>query len=81
MIVVEVVPGELLTGAEVARLLEVKPASWRSLVSLGYAPAADEPGTGPANRRKPLWRLETVRGYMLSRPGRGSRTDLHGGRK
>lgn len=68
---VSVDPGELLTVAEVARLVGMTPSGWRSMVSLGYAPKPDDPGTGPVNRRMPRWRLETVREFQLSRRRRG----------
>ena len=36
-------PDPLLTGPEAAQLLGIAPATWRVLVSKGYAPKADEP--------------------------------------
>lgn len=75
MVEVNVDPDELLTGKEVAQLLEIDPATWRTYVRRGYAPKADDPGVGPVNRRTPRWRLETVREYRLNRKGQGHRTD------
>jgi hypothetical protein len=72
---VHVDPDELLTGPEVARLLEIKPGTWRSLVHQGYAPAAEDPGVGPVNRRVPRWTLGQVRDFRENRKGQGARTD------
>lgn len=74
---VSVDPDELLTGVEVARLLEISPTTWRGYVRRGYAPPADDPGAGPVNRRTPRWKLATVREYRLNRAGQGARTDIH----
>jgi hypothetical protein len=73
---VHVDPDELLTGPEVARLLEIQPGTWRNYVRRGYAPKPDDPGVGPVNRRCPRWRLETVREYRLRGKRPGHRTDL-----
>lgn len=70
-------PDRLLTGAEVAGLLGIAAATWRSLVAQGYAPPADDPGVGPVNRRAKRWHLSTVRAFQRSRPGSGARTDLN----
>jgi len=56
-------PNELLTAADVARLLGLQPSTWRAYVCRGQAPPADDPGVGPVNRRTPRWRLSTVREY------------------
>lgn len=64
---------ELLTGAQCAELVGVKPSTWRSLVRQGYAPAADDPGLGPANRRIGRWYRSTVLAFIAQRPGRTGR--------
>jgi hypothetical protein len=70
-------PQRLLSGAEIAALLGVKPATWRSLVRQGYAPEPDDPGgDGPLKGRRPRWRLSTVRRFKQSRKGAGFRSDL-----
>jgi predicted DNA-binding transcriptional regulator AlpA len=71
-------PDRLLSGPEVARLLGVQASSWRARVAEGRAPAPDDPGPldVPANRRRPRWRLSTVREFKQSRPGQGFRSDL-----
>lgn len=74
--VVSVDPERLLTGSEVARLLGIKPATWRSYVHRGYAPRPDDPGVGPVNNREPRWRLCRVREFLVQRRGQGRRTDL-----
>lgn len=75
-------PNRLLTGAEVAALVHCSPATWRNYVMRGYAPEADEPGTGPVNRRLPQWRLSTIEQWLRTRPGKGNRTSkLRGDRK
>lgn len=76
---IRVDPDELLTGPEVARLLEISPAAWRMLVMRGAAPVADDPGgDGPVNQRRPRWRLESVRDFKQSRPGKGWRRGVSG---
>lgn len=70
-------PARLLSASEVAALLGIDPKTWRSLVTQGYAPPADDPGgVGPLRGRRPRWRLSTVRRFKQSRPGQGRRTDL-----
>lgn len=69
-------PDELLTGPQIARLLEITPGSWRVYVSTGVAPRADEPDEGlPPNRRNPKWKLSTVRAFVQGRKGQGYRSD------
>lgn len=63
-----VAPQMLLTQ-EAAELVGIEVASWRSYVSRGDAPRADEyVGTTPR------WRKSTVVTWLENRPGRG-----HGG--
>ncbi len=59
----------LLTGKEVAARLGITPAGWRSTVSAGYAPAADDPGdmSVPVNRRSPRWRVSSVDKFVQER--------------
>lgn len=73
--VVRLSDDDLLTSAECAALVSatLTPAAWRSLVSKGYAPKADDPGVGPVNRRTPRWRRGAVKAYVASRPGRTGR--------
>lgn len=70
-------PERLLTGPQVAAALGMTPGAWRQAVYAGYAPAADDPGQGPVNRRTPRWRVATVRAFKLKgRLGQGFRSDL-----
>lgn len=69
-------PERFLTGPQVAAILRINPATWRSLVRSGHAPKADDPGVGPINRRTPRWRVGTIAEFKRTRPGRGARTDL-----
>lgn len=74
-------PERLLTGPQVAASLGMTPGAWRKAVSKGYAPAADDPGEGPVNRRTPRWRVSTVREFKLrGRKGAGYRSDLKKGK-
>jgi hypothetical protein len=64
----------LLTGPEAAARIGLEPATWRSYVSKGYAPAADDPDAGrPVNRRSPRWLTSTVDDFAANRIGRGKR--------
>lgn len=56
-------PERLLSGPEVAAVLGIGADTWRSYVRRGYAPAPDVPGVGCPERRRPKWRLSTVRTY------------------
>lgn len=56
-------PERLLSGPEVAAVLGIRPDTWRAYVNRGQAPAPDVPGVGCAERRRPKWRLSTVRAY------------------
>lgn len=66
-------PDRLLSVSEVAARVGIRPASWRSLVSKGVAPPADDPGDVSVHRvrRSPRWRVGTVDAWRRSRPGRG----------
>ena len=67
----------LLTGREVAQRLGIRPGTWRSLVSLGDAPRADDRDEGrPVGMRLPRWRWSKVAAWHKARPGQGRRTDL-----
>jgi hypothetical protein len=57
---------DVLTVADAAELVKVKPASWRHYVAVGRAPAPD----GHLGRT-PWWRRETVEQWQASRPGQG----------
>ena len=60
--------------AEAADHCHVTPATWRSYVARGMAPAPDDPDAGSApNRRRPRWRADTVRTWHAARPGKGGR--------
>lgn len=65
-------PDSLLSGAQIADLLGIVPATWRSLVRSGHAPPADEPGVGPVNRRSPRWKVSTITEFRRTRPGSGN---------
>lgn len=60
----------LLTASECARLLGVKPVSFRSMVSSGHIPKPDDPGDVQVSRyrRTPRWRAGTIAQYVASRP-------------
>lgn len=61
-------PGRLLTAAEVASYLEIRPNTWRAYVARGQAPPADfADADRPPNRRAPMWRLSTVRDYVQAK--------------
>ncbi|KPM55695.1 hypothetical protein ACG83_10450 [Frankia sp. R43] len=66
----------LLTVAEVAALLEISPATWRSYVSRAAqtgVPAPDDPDLDrPSSRRSPRWRRSTIETWAATRrpPGR-----------
>lgn len=66
-------PDLLLTVAQCAARIGVKPVTWRGYVRDGYVPPADHPGDleVSANRRSPKWRASTVDAYQANRPGRG----------
>jgi hypothetical protein len=59
----------LLTGAEAAAFLRMQPGSWRSLVSRGIAPKADDPGDLEAHprRRNPKWLRSSVARYRVDK--------------
>ncbi len=62
---------DLLTGPQIAALLGIGDATWRSYVSRGQAPAPDDPDDGrPPNRRSPRWRRSTVEQWKAGRRGR-----------
>lgn len=66
-------PDPLLTSAEVGELLDMSASAWRSRVSEGYAPKADDPGdlSVSPRRRNPRWRRSTVARYQVTaRPRR-----------
>ncbi len=66
-------PDPLLTVAEVAARLDIKPVTWRSYVSRGTAPPPDAPDLGrPEARRAPRWLTSTIDAWAPSRrpPGR-----------
>ena len=66
-------PDRLLTSKEAAEVVGVKPATWLSLVSQGYAPKPDDPDEGrPVNRRTPRWLESSVETFKANRPGRGA---------
>lgn len=58
---------EQLTTAEVAKLVGVTPASWRSMVSRGSAPEPD----GHLGST-PWWTRKTITRWQATRPGRGA---------
>lgn len=64
---------EELTVHQCAHLATVTPSTFRSYVARGQAPEAVR-NLG----RKPLWRRVDIIVWLLSRPGPGSRTDIHG---
>jgi hypothetical protein len=61
-------PDELLTYADIARMLGVSPATAVSLRRKGYLPPADE---YPVPDR-PRWRRSTIEAWIPTRPGRGA---------
>lgn len=67
---------KLLTGPEAAERLGLTPATWRSYVAKGYAPAANDPGDvgQPANRRAPRWLTSVIDHFAANRIGRGKRS-------
>jgi hypothetical protein len=62
-----------LTAALAAELAGVKPNTWRAYVARGQAPSPD--GREELSRH-PYWLESTVRSWVRSRPGPGTRTDL-----
>lgn len=66
---------ERWTARQVAEYLGVKPRTFLAWVYRGKAPAPD--GHEELSRM-PWWWPATVRAWNASRPGRGTRTDLHG---
>lgn len=67
-------PNRLLTVREVCILLQIEPVTWRAYVSRGQAPAPDDPDSDAhPNRRRPRWRLSTVREYKQGRTYRAKR--------
>lgn len=64
-------PDRLLTSAKVAACLGIRPDTWRSYVTRGRAPAPDVPDLEtPVNRRRPLWKVSTVRRYVQNKKRR-----------
>ncbi len=60
--------------AEAASHCHVTPGTWRHYVSVGFAPAPDDPDVGaPRERRRPRWRPETIKAWHATRPGKGGR--------
>lgn len=74
------VPDPLLTGPEVAALLDIDPGTWRGYVHRGQAPKADEPGDESlsANRRTPRWRLSTIERWQAGRRTQAWRAGVTG---
>lgn len=72
-------PDSLLTGAQIADVLGIVPATWRSLVRSGHAPRPDDPGVGAVNRRTPRWKISTIAEFRRTRPGRGNWRKNNGG--
>jgi hypothetical protein len=71
----------LLSNAEAAARAGMKTRSWRSAVSRGYAPPADEPDLEtPQMERQPRWKASTVDAWLAERPGQGHRSDLDAAR-
>ena len=68
----------MMNGREVATMLGIGVASWRVLVSQGYAPAPESAGRGPSGQRCNLWRRSTIEAFIAKRKGQGYRTDLKG---
>jgi predicted DNA-binding transcriptional regulator AlpA len=64
-----------LTTAEVAKLVGVKPSTWRSYLGRNTAPPPD----GRYDERTVYWYRSTIERWVKARPGRGARSDL--GRK
>jgi predicted DNA-binding transcriptional regulator AlpA len=65
----------LLSLLQMAELAGIRPGTLRKYRSEGRLPAPDNtdvPG-------RPRWRRSTFDAWMATRPGRGARTDLHGG--
>lgn len=61
-------PNRLLFSAEVATLLDMSPETWRSHVTRGTAPPADDPDLDrPRNRRMPRWKLSTIAQWQAAR--------------
>lgn len=57
---------------EVAELLGIRPNSWRTLVSAGKAPKADDPDDDALpGERRPKWRRSTIDAFIAARPGQG----------
>ena len=61
-------PSELLTVADVAALLGVKPATVRQ-----YAHRDDMPPPDEHIGRTPVWSRATIDGWLAGRPGHGWR--------
>jgi hypothetical protein len=72
--------GEKLYADEAAAMVGVRPSTWRGYCTEApgrrrQAPQAD--GTDiEAGHARPWWWESTIREYIATRPGRGSRTDL-----
>lgn len=66
-------PGdEWLYASDVARLLNINAGTWRTYVSRGQAPQADDPDLDrPAGRRSPRWKRTTIDAWRERRPGQG----------
>jgi hypothetical protein len=62
----------LMPAAEVASLLGIGAATWRSYVGRGYAPRPVDPGDVllPAKLRRPRWSLRQVQDYCDNRQRR-----------
>ncbi len=60
-----------LRTKQVAALLGIKPGTWRSYVSRGYAPQPDDHD----DDRSPVWFATTIDRYRAGRR-QGARTDL-----
>jgi hypothetical protein len=64
-------PDRLLSGPKVAAFLGIEPATWRTYVMRGQAPAPDDPDLEtPVNRRRPMWKVSTVRTYVQNKKRR-----------
>jgi hypothetical protein len=72
--------GEWLDVKAAAARAGVKPVTWRSYVSRGYAPEPDDKDEGEPviYRRRPRWRASTLDGWR--RAGQGAHTELAGRR-
>jgi hypothetical protein len=64
-------PDRLWTGPKVAAFLGIRPNTWNAYVARGQAPAPDDPDLEtPVNRRRPLWKVSTVRTYVQNKKRR-----------